>query len=176
MLADAIGNAFATWAVVPSNVLLQGVSTGVIGAGTVIGTLQLTGGPSLVVAGMTAGGLAGTTVAQVGTAIGAGLVSALSGTLTYQGVSVGVGSGIDVSFVSSVNAATLASALQASHLAQAATLGGSGASLPSFYAAIASGISSLLQTGVTLPGTGVVTPSGALGPSSTTGSSTSFLF
>lgn len=175
LLATAIGNAFTSWAPIPSNVLLQGVTTGVIGTGTVTGTLQLTGGPALVVAGMTGGGLTGTTVAQVGTAIGTGLVTALSGTLTYQGNSLGVASGLDVSFVSTANAATLASALQLAHLAQVAALGGTGANQPSFYTAIAQGIANLIQTAVTVPGTGVVAPAGPVGPSSSSGTSISFL-
>lgn len=175
LLADALGNAFSTWASTPGNVLVQGVSTGVVGAGTVVGTLQFTGGPALVPAGMASGGLSGTTVAQVGTAIGTGLMSSLSGTLTYQGVSTGVGSGLDVSFVTSANSASLSAALQAAHVALTATLGGTGSSLPSFYLAIASGIATLVQTAVTVPGTGVVTPAGPLGPSSSVGSTISFL-
>ena len=175
LLAQAIGNALSTWAVTPGNILVQGVSTGVVGAGTVTGFMQLTGGPALVVAGMSGGGLTGTTVAQVGTAIGTGLISSLSGTLTYQGISTGVGSGLDVSFIPSVNSATLASALQLAHVALTAVLNGTGSSLPSFYTAIATGIASLIQTGVTLPGTGIVVPSGPLAPGSSVGTTISFL-
>lgn len=175
LLADAVGNAFTTWAVVPGNVLVQGVTTGVIGSGTVVGTIQFTGGPTLVVAGMSGGGLLGTTVPQVGTAIGTGLMTALSGTLTYQGTSVGVAVGLDVSFIPTANVATLASALQLAHVALTATLGGTGANQPSFYSAIAAGIVDLVETGVTVPGTGIVTPAGPVGPSSSAGTSISFL-
>lgn len=175
LLADAVGNALSTWAPTPGNVVIQGVSTGVVGAGTVTGSLQFTGGPALVVAGMSGGGLSGTTVAQVGTAIGTGLLSSLSGSLLYQGVSAGVGSGIDVSFIASANPATLAVALQLAHVALTGALGGTGSSLPSFYTAIASGISSFIQTGITLPGTGIVAPAGPLGPASSVGSTISFV-
>lgn len=175
MLADSIGNALATWAVVPGNILIQGVSTGVVGSGTVVGTLQFTGPPSLVVAQMLGGGLTGQTVTQVGTAIGTGLLSSLSGSMLYQRVSAGVGQGLDVSFIASVNSATLSSAFQLAHVAITGALGGSGSSLPSFYTAIAAGIAAIIQTGVTLPGSGIVTPAGPLGPASSTGTTISFI-
>lgn len=172
ILADAIGNAFVSWASTPGNVILQGVTAGIVGAGSVTGVLTLTGGPALVVSGLS-GGLSGVTVPQVGTAIGTGLISALSGSIQYQGVSVGVGSGTDVSFVSSANAVSLSSLIQAAHVSLTAGRGGSGANYPAFYTALGTGIASLIQTAVTLPGTGIVTPSGALGPSSSSGTSLS---
>lgn len=175
LLADAVGNALATWSVVPGNIVIQGVTTGAVGSGQVIGTLQLTGGPSLVVAGLTAGGISGATVAQVGSAIGSGILTSLSGTLRYQGVSAGVAVGLDVSFVASANPSTLASAIQLAHIASTSALGGSGSALPSLYTALAVGIVSLIQTAVTVPGTGVVTPAGPVGPGSTVGTSTSFI-
>ena len=174
LLADAIGNAIATWAVVPGNIVIQGVTAGVIGSGTVTGVLTFTGPPTLVVAQMLAGGLTGQTVNQVGTAIGTGLLTSLSGSMTYQGVSVGVAVGTDVSFIASVNSATLSSALQLAHVALTGALGGSGSSLPSFYTAIAAGIAAIIQTGVTL-GSGIVAPAGPVGPGSSTGTSISFV-
>lgn len=174
LLANAIGSALSTWAVTPGNVVIQGVSTGAVGAGTVTGFLQLTGSPSLVVAQMTAGGLTGQSVTQVGTAIGLGVLTSLSGSLTYQGVSTGVALGTDISSVVSVNTPSLASTLQATHTALAGTLGGSGSSLPSFYTAIASGIAAMVQTGVTL-GSGIVVPAGPVGPGSSVGTTISIL-
>jgi hypothetical protein len=174
LLCDAIGNAVASWAVLPGSILIQGVTTGVIGSGTVTGTLTFTGSPSLVVAQMTAGGLIGATTPQVGTAIGTGLLSSLSGAMLYQGVSVGVASGTDLSFVASVSTPSLVSALQLAHLGTTGALGGSGASLPAFYTSIAAGVAAIIQTGVTL-GSGIVAPAGPLGPGSSTGTSTSFV-
>jgi hypothetical protein len=171
-LCDAIGTAVATWAVVPGNIVVQGVTQGVIGSGVVTGVLQILGPPSIVATQMTFGGLVGVTTPQVGTAIGLGLVTSLSGALPYQGVSLGVGLGTDLSVVTVSNPATLAVALRLAHSSLTGALGGAGAILPAFYTGIALGIAQLVQTGVTL-GTGVVAPSGPLGPGSGVGTSLS---
>ena len=173
-LCDAIGTAVATWAVVSGNIVVQGVTQGVIGSGVVTGVLQIVGPPSLVATQMTFGGLAGVTTPQVGAAIGSGLVTSLSGATPYQGVSLGVGMGTDLSVVASVNPVTLAVALRLAHSSLTGALGGSGAILPAFYTGIAQGIAALIQTGVTL-GTGVVAPSGPLGPGSSVGTSLSIV-
>lgn len=174
LLCDAIGNAFTTWAAIPGNVVIQGVSSGVVGVGTVMGFFQFVGSPALASAALMAGGMTGVTAPQIGTAIGTGLLSSLTGTLQYQGISTGVGSGTDVSLIITVNQATLTNALQLAHTAICAAQGGSGSSLPSFYSAISGSIVAILQTAVTSP-VGVVTPSGPLGPGSSVGTTISFL-
>jgi len=175
LLCDAIGNAVATWAVVPGNVVVQGVSTGVVGAGTVLGFMQFNADPALITSAIQGAGLAGTTVSRLGSALTLGLTSSLSGSLQYQGVSAGVAQGTDISLVASANTATLITALQSAHSALAAVLGGSGASNPVLYSALASGISIFFSTGITLPGTGIVTPAGPLGPASSVGTTVSVI-
>lgn len=175
ILCDAIGQAIVAWAPTPGNVVIQGVSTGVVGSGTVTGVFQIFGPPVLVPNAMTAGGLTGTTVAPIGTAIGLGLIQSLSGSLQYQGTSVGVAQGTDVSMVVSTNVPTLTAALQAAHAGILSAQGGSGAVLPAFYTSIAAGIAAMLDTAVTLPAAGVVTPAGPLGPGSSTGTTVSFV-
>jgi hypothetical protein len=173
LLCDAIGNAVSAWAVVPGNVVLAGVTNGVIGAGTSTGLLVFNASPSLAVAAMTSGGLAGESASQVGQAIALGLLASLSGSVPYQGVSVGVSSGVDVSSVTFVNTAALGAALQAAHLSATAALGGSGSRTPVLYTSLASGIAVIIATGTTLLGTGVVAPVGPVGPASGVGSSVS---
>lgn len=176
ILCDAIGNAVSTWAVVPGNVTIQGATAGVVGAGTVLGIMQFNGDPATAAAVMQGSGLAGNSASQVATAISAGLLSSLSGTLQYQGVSVGVAQGTDISAVIAVNTATLITQLQASHVALCGAFGGgTGSATPVLYSAIASGIAVILSTGVTLPGSGIVTPAGPLGPASSVGTSISFV-
>lgn len=143
-----------------------------MGAGTVTGMLTFTGPASLVPAQMTAGGLTGRTTPQAGTAIGLGLLSSLNGLVPYLGVSTGVGSGTDASVVTSVNLPTLVVAFRLAHVALLGALGGHGSSLPAFYTGIASGIAAIIQTGVTL-GSGIVAPSGPLGPGSSVGTTLS---
>ncbi len=171
LLCDAIGNAVSAWAVVPGNILILGVTNGVIGAGTVTGLLQITGPASIMAETLTSGGLVGATASQLGLAIGLGLISSLSGQLTYVGVSTGVGSGIDLSAVTQANAYTLAPILRLNHAPLTAGFGGSGAQLPAFYDAISVGIAAMLLTGMTVPGSGVVVPSGPLGPGGSVGTS-----
>jgi hypothetical protein len=138
--------------------------------------MQFTGDPSLVIGAMQGGGLSGTTVASIGSAVGLGLLSSLNGAFQYQGVSVGVGQGTDVSLIIGTNVATLTSTLQATHAALCAGFGGgSGSATPALYSALAAGIAAMLATGVTVPGTGIVTPAGPLGPASSVGTSLSFV-
>lgn len=175
LLCNAIGNAVSTWAVAPGNVLVQGVSTGVVGAGTVTGLLQFSPDPATVSSVIQGAGLAGTTVSQLGTALTLGMLSSLNGSLQYQGVSAGVAQGLDVSLVATVNTATLITALQSAHSALASALGGSGASNAVLYSALAAGIATIFSTGTTLPGTGIVTPAGPLGPASSVGATVSVI-
>lgn len=175
LLCNAIGNAVSAWAAAPGNILIQGVTNGVVGTGTVTGVLQITGAPSLVASVMIIGGLAGVTAPQVGLAIGLGLISSLSGQLAYTGASIGVGSGTDLSAVTHADAYMLAMAFRLNHAVLAQNLGGTGAHLPAFYDSISVGIASMLMTGVTVPGSGIVAPSGPLGPGSSVGSSISLV-
>jgi tRNA threonylcarbamoyl adenosine modification protein YeaZ len=97
------------------------------------------------------------------------------GSFTGLRTATGVAQGLDLSLVASVNVATLITSLQSAHSALTSALGGSGSSNPILYSALSSGIATSLSTGTTLPGTGIVTPAGPLGPASSVGTTVSVL-
>lgn len=165
LLCQAIANATVTW--LPAGVSLVGVTAGVVGAGTVTGTISFAGTPGLVLEAM--GALRGTNAPALATALATGLNAGLLG-LSYLGASVGVGTGTDVSRVVSVNALALSQSLRTTHTALCVAQGGTGSTVPSFYEALAAGIAAVIATGT---GAGVVAPTGPLGPSSSVGTSTS---
>ena len=150
---------------------LVGVTTGVIGVGTVTGTLFFAGTPPIVLAAI-GGSLRGQNAPLLATVLSVGLTTGLAG-LTYVGVSAGVGVGTDLSRVVSANVPLLSTTLRTTHAAMCAAQGGTGATtVPGFYEAIAGAIGAVVMTGGTLPPTGVVAPTGPLGPSSSVGTST----
>lgn len=165
ILCQAIANAIVTW--LPAGVGLTGVTTGVIGGGTVTGTLAFASTPPPVLAAMS--GLAGQNAPALATLLSVGLNSGLAG-LPYAGVSTGVATGTDVSAVTRADPASLATILRTVHAGLCAAQGGSGAQSPVFYTAIANGISVVLFTGI---GAGAVAPTGPVGPSSSVGTSIS---
>jgi len=165
LLCQAIANATVTW--LPTGVTLVGVTTGVVGAGTVTGTLAFAGTPPLVLAAMAA--LPGPNAPALATTLAAGLNAGLAG-LPYAGVSTGVGTGTDASRVVSANVPTLAQVLRTAHIAACAVQGGTGSTVPVFYDALAAGIAAVVITGT---GLGAVAPTGPLGPSSSVGVSAS---
>lgn len=168
ILCQALATAITGW--LPTGVALVGVTAGVVGAGTVTGTLVFSGTPAAVLGAM--GAFTGPTASPFSVMLSAGLNAGLAG-LPYAGVSVGVGSGTDLSHVVSVNVPALATVLRSTHSAMCGPMGGSGAQVPGFYEALAAGVGVVVLTGGTLPPTGVVAPSGPLGPSSSVGTSTS---
>lgn len=170
LLCQAIANALVAW--LPTGTALVGVTTGVVGAGVVNGTVTFAGVPSVVLAAMAGNGFNGQTAPRLARVLSTGLNAALNG-LTYAGVSTGVSSGTDVSHVTTVNVPALATAIQAAHASLCSPLGGHGATQPSFYTGLAGGIGSIIQTGVTLTPSGVVTPSGPVGVGATVGTSLS---
>lgn len=165
LFCQAIAIATVTW--LPTGVSLTGVTTGVIGAGTVTGTLAFASTPPSVLAAMS--GLTGQNAPALATLLSVGLNSGLAG-LTYAGVSTGVAIGTDVSAVTRADPTSLATILRSVHAGLCAALGGSGALSPIFYTAIANGISVAVLMGI---GTGVVAPTGPLGPGSSVGTSLS---
>lgn len=170
LLCQAIASSLVSW--LPTGVTLQGVTAGVIGAGVVSGMLTFAGSTPTVSGILSSGGLVGQVSPRLAQALTSGLNSGLSG-CTYTGISTGVASGTDVSHVASVNLATLASTLQTNHSALCSPLGGHGALNPSWYICLASAIGSIILTGVTTPVSGIVTPTGPLGPGSSVGTSLS---
>lgn len=169
LFCQAVSQAIVGW--LPTGVTLTGVTTGVVGAGTVTGTLAFTSTPATVLAAM-AGTFRGQTAPQLATVISVGLNTGLLG-LTYSGVSVGVATGLDVSHVVSANPTTLAQTLRSIHSGLCAIQRGTGAQAAGFYEALAAGISTVLLTGLTVPPSGVVAPSGPAGSYPGVGTSTS---
>ena len=148
-LATTVGVAVATWAVVPANLSLTGITSGGSGSGTVSGKVSVIPAPLPVISAAPPFGLLGLLSPSVTRAIGVGVAVAFNSSAQYQGVSLGVGAGNDTSKVTVANPSTLTVALQS-------TMNGSGllgADVPKLAAALGSGISSLLLTGT---GIGVV--------------------
>ena len=169
-ITNAIGLALPSW--IGSGVVINGLTTGLTGAGTVTGTMIFLGNTPDVLLSLENGGVGGSQANRFARALALGITEALMGT-TYTGVSAGVSSGTDISLVASVNVTTLASTLEATHRSLCTPLGGLGSQAPGFYQALADGIASILRTGATIPGTGVVAPSGSTGPLPGVGTSVS---
>lgn len=166
-LTAVIGIAVAAWAQVPANLALQGVTAGAVGAGTVTGKVYVVPAPLPVPAAMALAGLLGLDAASVGRAVGLGVAAAFNASAAYQGVSVGVGTGTDVSKVSLSNGPSLVAALSLA----ATSSGMTGVDIPRVMAGLGPGIATLLLTGT---GTGVV--AGPVGPSPGAGTSLSRVF
>lgn len=167
ILCQALAAAITGW--LPTGVALTGVTAGVVGAGTVTGTLVFTGTPAAVLGAM--GAFTGPTASPFSVMLSAGLNAGLAG-LPYAGASVGVGTGTDLSHVVSVNVPALATLLRSTHSAMCGPMGGSGAMVPGFYEALAAGVGVVVLTGATLPPTGVVAPTGVVGGLPLVGTST----
>lgn len=171
LLCQGISIALASW--LPLGVSLQGVTTGVIGTGTVQGILVFPVVPGTAALAI-ASTLHGPTAPLVARALDTGLASALSG-CPYAGVSAGVSAGVDVSRVATLDLNSLALALRGTHSSLCEAQGGHGAIVPGFYQALARGIGAILQTGVTASPTGLVSPTGITGLLPSVGTSTSRL-
>lgn len=163
-IATLLGSAITAWAQVPANVVVQGVTTGAAGAGAVTGKLFVPIQPLPVNASFAGASLLGTNAQQMARGIGVGVATAFTSSAQYVGVSAGVGAGTDISRITVANPA----ALTATILAAAPGLGFAGASMPTFAAAVGTGVSTLLLTGT---GTGAVAGPG--GPAPTAGTSVS---
>jgi hypothetical protein len=166
-LATVLGSATVAWAVVPANLVLSGVTTGVVGSGLVNGKLLVPPVPITVPAASTSVGLLGFVSPSMARAVGIGVATAFSAAGQYQGASVGVGTGSDISKVVVANPAALILSIQG----VAASAGMVGGDMPRLATALGTGISTLLLTGT---GVGVVT--GPAGPLPAGGSSISRVF
>jgi len=166
-LAGAVGVGIVTWAVVPSNLVVTGVTSGAAGGGSVNGKLSVVPQPLPVPAAAAAQALLGFVTPSMMRAIGVGTAVAFTTQGQYTGVSAGVAVGSDIAKVVTANPVTLIAALQAA-------MNGSGMLgflVPRIATAVGTGVSGLLLTGT---GTGVVTGFGGAGP--TTGISNSWVF
>ena len=141
-IASAVGKSIPIWLPIPTNVLAQGVTVGVAGAGTVNGKMFVLNGAALVVAGLNQVGINGPSAQGLGTAIGAGVASVLNSSMQYSGASAGVGVGTDVSKVSLSNSATLVGILLGN--LQAAQVNGQQA--PRLASGLGLGIANLVNT------------------------------
>ena len=160
-----ISQGICTWIIVPANFALSGVTTGVVGSGTVTGKLYITPVSLPVAASMSASGMIGQDAAKMAHAVGIGLCTAITSTGAYQGVSAGVGTGSDISRCSVVNGASLILSISAAFQASGVT----GVVANRLAAGLGPGIATMLQTGIT--GTGV--SAGPSGPSAAAGTSLS---
>ena len=161
-LAALVGIAVATWARIPSNLVMQGVTTGVAGAGTVFGKFSVV--PSPLPLSMAAVKLLGPTAPDVARAIGMGVSAAFNSSAAYRGVSAGVGVGADVSKVTAVNGPFLVNAIATT----ASSRGMVGPTMPQLAAGLGTGIATLLATGI-----GIGTVTGGAGPVPAVGTSIS---
>lgn len=166
-LTVVLGIAVATWAQVPANLAMQGVTTGAAGSGVVTGKMAVTPAPLPVPAAVSAATVVGLDAASVARAVGLGVAAAFNASATYQGVSVGVGSGTDVSKVSLSNGPSLVAAIQAAALSTAF----GGVVMPRVATGLGTGIAALLLTG-----TGIGVVAGPVGPAPGAGTSVSRVF
>lgn len=163
-LSILLGVAIFTWATIPSNLVVQGVTTGAAGAGAVLGTINVPPVPLPVNAAFAGAGILGPSGQQMARGIGVGVALAFTANAQYIGASAGVGSGTDVSKITVANPATLTAAV----LAAAPAVGFAGANLAQIAAAVGTGVSALLLTG-----TGVGGVAGPAGPAPAAGTSVS---
>lgn len=163
-LSVLLGVAIFSWAIVPSNIVVQGVTTGAAGAGAVVGTINVPPVPLPVNGTFAAAGLLGPNGQQMARGIGVGVALAFTANAQYVGASAGVGAGTDISKITFANPATLTAAI----LAAAPAVGFAGANLGQIATAVGTGVSALLLTG-----TGVGGVAGPVGPAPAVGTSVS---
>lgn len=166
-LATMIGIGVTAWAIIPANLALQGVTAGAAGSGAVTGKVFVVPAPLPVPAAVALASLLGPVAPNAARAVGLGVAAAFNASAAYQGVSVGVGTGTDVSKVSLANGPSLVTALGLA----ATTTGMTGVDISRICAGLGPGIASLLLTGT---GTGVV--AGPVGPAPGAGTSLSRVF
>ena len=163
-LSILLGVAIFSWATIPSNLVVQGVTTGAIGAGAVVGNIFVVPVPLPVNAAFAGLGLLGPNGQQMARGIGVGVATAFTANALYVGASAGVGAGTDLSKITFANPATLTAAI----LAAAPAVGFGGPNIAQIAAAVGTGVSALLLTG-----TGVGGVAGPAGPAPAAGTSIS---
>lgn len=142
-IAKAVGSALPKWIPLPTNVLVQGVTSGVLGGGTVNGKLFVTGGSAIVVAGLAQAGMSGPAASGLGSAVGSGVATAFNTGAQYTGSSPGVGVGSDTSKISLSNAGTLIPLL----LGELQGVGVNGPLATQLATGLGTGIAQVVQTG-----------------------------
>jgi hypothetical protein len=168
-LANAVANSIDAW-VRTLGVQLTGAAVGAVGNGLILpGTTRILVPPtvSVMASGLTAGGLVGPLGVSLGVVMAVGISGAFTQFGGYSGAAAGVGSGQDVSKVTTANAPALQSLLFAN-------LGGSFGSVGPMAGNLALGLS-LGISGLVLLGTGTGTVTGASGPAPGAGPSISVI-
>lgn len=165
-IAAAVGRSLLQWLPIQANVLIQGVTVGVAGTGTVNGKLFFV--PNGATIGtLQAAGITGTNSTGIAISVESGVASTLNAGAQYTGSSLGVGVGSDTCKVSNTNAATLIGIL-IPNLQAAGITGSSAAQLGT---GLGNGLVTLVATGY---GFGGVT--GSPSPTPATGTSLSLVF
>lgn len=110
VLASAIGTAIGSWANVPSNISLVGVTTGTAGIGAITGKLTLAPNSVFYETSFSANGLNGVVKQSLCLSLSNAVATAFS-TAIYVGQSYGVGVGADTTKVVFANGSSLVSIL-----------------------------------------------------------------
>lgn len=166
-LVSVIASAIVVWAPIPANLTLTGVTTGTVGSGMVNGKVFVAPTALPVSGAFLAADIAGVNATRIAQALGIGVANAFTLSAQYQGTSVGVGVGSDVSKVTLTNGPFLTAAIVAAATAQGIV----GPFIGRLSVGIGNGIAALLLSGT---GVGVVT--GPTGPSAAAGTSLSRIF
>jgi hypothetical protein len=162
-MAQGVGLAIAAWVPLQTNVMVKGVTTGLVGSGSVSGTLQFVISGQIQAA-FGSSGINGPSAPGIALMVENGLSSSLI-SAQYIGLSVGVGSGTDISKINQANSSTLISLL----LGNLKGMDIDGISTSLWVPALASGVSAIFLTGF---GFGSVSGIGVNFPSSGTSIST----
>ena len=160
-LAKGIGDAVAQWATgVISNLGLTGVTTGTSGSGAIqphTTKIFVPFNPTELVMALQGSKINGVSASSLATVVAAGISSSFLAFGQYAGPVIGVGSGQDVSSITTANGMTLAQGL---FWGLEGVFGSSGPNIVSFCEGLGFGIAGLLFAAT---GTGTVV--GAPGPS-----------
>lgn len=144
-LARAIAEGVATWILNPSNVAMEGISTGMVGSGTIQAQgskLVLLPGIPLMTNGLSSAGIIGPLAPSLSTIVTLAICHAVTNFGGYSGVCSTVGVGTDVSKVVVANPGTLITDLKKSMLINKIT----GAASNQMATGLGLGISSLVGT------------------------------
>ena len=167
LLSKAIGKAVQQWLVIPSNVGLTGVASGVLGGGAVpTGKVVVMPSIPAVTGSFISNGLKGIEGIKMAKSVAIGVSSAINTSGEYYGSSSSVGIGVDTCKVTKAQS----KALQTLLVSNFASVGIKGKDSFQLAKAISVGVSSILLTGV---GTGAVT--GSPSPIPSTGTTTLYM-
>jgi len=119
-VATAVGNSIPLWLPAPVNVLALGVTAGLAGGGNVQGKMTCIPAGQMA-ASLLAAGYVGVDAPGLAMAVEIGFGSSFNASAQYQGLSVGVSGGTDVSKIIVANPATLTPILVANLAALSVT-------------------------------------------------------